>query len=409
MDSDFQQQQRAHNYFQDIQNQYQQQKQHVNSGLTRYRSAPSSYLSSFLDTLPPNANSGYGGTSDLQHQPPPPPRPLSPETENILATFLSSIDGGTDGNINDPKPCDIPPQNQPDFTCRAVKQEMEPIQQQSDFNSSSSQVMYQRPSEPPPSWANQSNPTASNPAAIQQGGSFRADPYSTTAIDSMAQVKMSTATGGHDTSNNLVRQRSSPAGLFNDLNIDKSFGAGLVTQNSDFGQNIGTTGLDDRRFGTSLNRSSSSMAGATSYLTGYPINSWDESGSLEGSVDDDRKMVSDQENQKGETAANRPPLPLSHHLSLPKNALEKLMQFQDTTPMKIRAKRGCATHPRSIAERVRRTKISERMRKLQDLVPNMDKQTNTADMLDLAVDYIKDLQKQVKTLGNNRAKCTCSS
>eukprot|EP00250_Pteridium_aquilinum_P008657 c18108_g2_i1 orf=1-1362(-) len=43
-------------------------------------------------------------------------------------------------------------------------------------------------------------------------------------------------------------------------------------------------------------------------------------------------------------------------------------------PCRTRAKRGCATHPRSIAERVRRTKISERMKKLQDLVPNMDKQ-----------------------------------
>ncbi|XLS78759.1 hypothetical protein HN51_062984 [Arachis hypogaea] len=47
---------------------------------------------------------------------------------------------------------------------------------------------------------------------------------------------------------------------------------------------------------------------------------------------------------------------------------------------------------------VRRTKISERMRKLQDLVPNMDKQTNTADMLDLAVDYVKELQNQVEVL-----------
>jgi hypothetical protein len=36
------------------------------------------------------------------------------------------------------------------------------------------------------------------------------------------------------------------------------------------------------------------------------------------------------------------------------------------------------------------------MRKLQELVPNMDKQTNTSDMLDLAVDYIKDLQRQYK-------------
>lgn len=45
---------------------------------------------------------------------------------------------------------------------------------------------------------------------------------------------------------------------------------------------------------------------------------------------------------------------LSHHLSLPKSSseMEKLLQLQDTVPCKVRAKRGCATHPRSIAERV---------------------------------------------------------
>lgn len=106
------------------------------------------------------------------------------------------------------------------------------------------------------------------------------------------------------------------------------------------------------------------------------------------------------------------PNTLSHHLSLPNTSaemavIEKLLHFQDTVPFKVRAKRGCATHPRSIAERVRRNRISERMRKLQDLVPNMDKQTNTADMLDLAVDYIKSLQNQYKALSDNRAKCKC--
>ncbi|CAF2093847.1 unnamed protein product [Brassica rapa subsp. narinosa] len=103
---------------------------------------------------------------------------------------------------------------------------------------------------------------------------------------------------------------------------------------------------------------------------------------------------------------------MSHHLSLPKSAsdmgsVDKYLQLQDSVPCKVRAKRGCATHPRSIAERVRRTKISERMRKLQELVPNMDKQTNTSDMLDLAVDYIKDLQRQYKILNENRANCKC--
>ncbi|XP_061362856.1 transcription factor bHLH80-like isoform X2 [Gastrolobium bilobum] len=71
--------------------------------------------------------------------------------------------------------------------------------------------------------------------------------------------------------------------------------------------------------------------------------------------------------------------------------------LEDSVPCRVRAKRGCATHPRSIAERVRRTRISDRIRKLQELVPNMDKQTNTADMLDEAVAYVKFLQKQIES------------
>ncbi|KAK3012871.1 hypothetical protein RJ639_009848, partial [Escallonia herrerae] len=74
--------------------------------------------------------------------------------------------------------------------------------------------------------------------------------------------------------------------------------------------------------------------------------------------------------------------------------MEKLLE--DSVPCRARAKRGCATHPRSIAERVRRTRISDRIRKLQELVPNMDKQTNTADMLEEAVEYVKFLQRQIQ-------------
>ncbi|KAJ4772383.1 basic helix-loop-helix (bHLH) DNA-binding superfamily protein [Rhynchospora pubera] len=76
--------------------------------------------------------------------------------------------------------------------------------------------------------------------------------------------------------------------------------------------------------------------------------------------------------------------------------IEYMQMHQDVATCKLRAKRGCATHPRSIAERERRTRISKRLRKLQELMPNMDKQASTSDMLDLAVQYIKDLQGQVQ-------------
>ncbi|KAK1436059.1 hypothetical protein QVD17_01834 [Tagetes erecta] len=79
----------------------------------------------------------------------------------------------------------------------------------------------------------------------------------------------------------------------------------------------------------------------------------------------------------------------------------------DSVPCKIRAKRGCATHPRSIAERERRTRISGKLKKLQDLVPNMDKQTSYSDMLDLAVQHIKGLQTHVQSLKKELENCTC--
>ncbi|CAK7348943.1 unnamed protein product [Dovyalis caffra] len=95
---------------------------------------------------------------------------------------------------------------------------------------------------------------------------------------------------------------------------------------------------------------------------------------------------------------------LETQFSLPQTSLEmatveKLLHIpEDSVPCKIRAKRGFATHPRSIAERERRTRISGKLKKLQDLVPNMDKQTSYADMLDFAVQHIKGLQNEVEAL-----------
>ncbi|WOL03652.1 transcription factor bHLH128 [Canna indica] len=82
---------------------------------------------------------------------------------------------------------------------------------------------------------------------------------------------------------------------------------------------------------------------------------------------------------------------------------------QEAVSFKVRAKRGCATHPRSIAERERRTRISKRLQKLQDLVPDIDKQTSTSEMLELAIQYIKELKNQVEKLKQEQADCTCPS
>jgi hypothetical protein len=237
---------------------------------------------------------------------------------------------------------------------------------------------------------------------------------------------------------NLLRQSSSPAGLFAHLSaaqngyaatdeevspstkrlkshlsfpsrLSSSSSWGLILpQISETGS--GSTPDDDENLG------SSDGTDARIYSHGFTIGSWN--GNEPSHFSENFQKGVDQDNDakllfSGPQNGDRFQ-PLSHHLSLPKtfshiNPVEKFLHFQDSVPCKIRAKRGCATHPRSIAERVRRTRISERMRKLQELVPNMDKQTNTSDMLDLAVDYIKDLQSQYKTLSDGRANCKCLS
>ncbi|XP_044470876.1 uncharacterized protein LOC123199901 isoform X2 [Mangifera indica] len=68
---------------------------------------------------------------------------------------------------------------------------------------------------------------------------------------------------------------------------------------------------------------------------------------------------------------------------------------------RARARRGQATDPHSIAERLRREKIAERMKNLQELVPNSNK-TDKASMLDEIINYVKFLQLQVKVLSMSR-------
>ncbi|XP_074268998.1 transcription factor bHLH130-like isoform X1 [Silene latifolia] len=220
---------------------------------------------------------------------------------------------------------------------------------------------------------------------------------------------------------NLNRQTSIPAGFFSQLNtqngytIMKGLGSFRVANGTNGessprtgrlgvnhlpripeigNENVKETSPDEDKF-----RNHEGDLGFSS-PSSYPFTSWNNPASSDSS------FLSETEG-----TLNRPTM-LAHHLSLPKTstemaAIEKLLHFQDTVPCKVRAKRGCATHPRSIAERERRNRISERMRKLQELVPNMDKQTNISDMLDLAVDYVKSLQDEFKILSDGRAKCKC--
>lgn len=64
----------------------------------------------------------------------------------------------------------------------------------------------------------------------------------------------------------------------------------------------------------------------------------------------------------------------------------------------VRARRGQATDSHSLAERVRRERISERLKLLQALVPGCDKVTGKALMLDEIINYVQSLQNQVEFL-----------
>ncbi|KAI3791361.1 hypothetical protein L2E82_05128 [Cichorium intybus] len=381
--------------------QQQQPQQNMSSGLTRYRSAPSSYFSNLI-------NNGIYGDDDSD------PffnsRVSTTETDQILSRFTSSTAAAVPGSGADSTSQQIMNQiggYEPQYM-DSVKQEQEGIYPESHQQ---------------------------QPMIYQNQFQSQTDhiPVSSSAMgDSLTTMNLPT---------NLLRQSSSPAGFFADLDIDNGYP--LMRSMDDFrtGRNsVQNSLLTTKRLKNEMGFSSShSPSGLLpripenegkimemkshlkdeNYVTGYQSGSWDDSDILTESFlkeleeSDQNKLPSLNSSQnQNDVGRIRAPTTLVHHLSLPTSsaelsAMDKLLQFQDSVPLRSRAKRGCATHPRSIAERVRRTRISERMRKLQELVPNMDKQTNTADMLDLAVDYIKELQKEAETLSDNHAKCTC--
>lgn len=76
----------------------------------------------------------------------------------------------------------------------------------------------------------------------------------------------------------------------------------------------------------------------------------------------------------------------------------KLTEAKKPDYIHVRARRGQATDSHSLAERVRREKISERMKYLQDLVPGCNKITGKAGMLDEIINYVQSLQRQVEFL-----------
>ncbi|CAL9090004.1 transcription factor UNE12 isoform X1 [Musa acuminata AAA Group] len=94
------------------------------------------------------------------------------------------------------------------------------------------------------------------------------------------------------------------------------------------------------------------------------------------------------------------PPPQAFHGQVKQGGITTVPQPPAPRP-KVRARRGQATDPHSIAERQRRERIAERLRALQELVPNTNK-ADRAAMLDEILDYVKFLRLQVKVLSMSR-------
>jgi len=225
--------------------------------------------------------------------------------------------------------------------------------------------------------------------------------------------------GNSSGSYSLARQRSSPADFFSYLSGEKKNSFSLNQPTGDYNPQGGSNaGRGQSRLKSQLSFTSHDPLSRISEVNetsvhdgsghsfsgasfGAATDSWDDgSGSIGFTVTRPTKRSKDIDSG------------LFSQYSLPSdtsmNYMDSYMQLpEDSVPCKIRAKRGCATHPRSIAERERRTRISGKLKKLQDLVPNMDKQTSYSDMLDLAVQHIKGLQHQLQNLKKEQENCTC--
>eukprot|EP00252_Welwitschia_mirabilis_P018715 TRINITY_DN4173_c0_g1_i4.p1 TRINITY_DN4173_c0_g1~~TRINITY_DN4173_c0_g1_i4.p1 ORF type:complete len:461 (+),score=84.27 TRINITY_DN4173_c0_g1_i4:1048-2430(+) len=157
----------------------------------------------------------------------------------------------------------------------------------------------------------------------------------------------------------LSRQSSSPANLLAHLPM-----------NIDFAQFVGkpniTTSHTD---GDSLARCTSDSATVgsfeqgQSYMSGLSTRLWEEGTMLSGNYEgiqnsshvSPRKRGRETDDKNKDLQRNAVSMAADHQFGLYKSmssdlSLEKILE--DSVPCRIRAKRGCATHPRSIAERV---------------------------------------------------------
>ncbi|BAT77490.1 hypothetical protein LR48_Vigan04g253300 [Vigna angularis] len=114
-------------------------------------------------------------------------------------------------------------------------------------------------------------------------------------------------------------------------------------------------------------------------------------------ADDEQSKITGSPNSNANTDSNKRET-CADTSNSKQNSKASEIQNQKPDYIHVRARRGQATDSHSLAERVRREKISERMKYLQDLVPGCNKITGKAGMLDEIINYVQSLQRQVEFL-----------
>ncbi|RZB77396.1 Transcription factor bHLH130 isoform D [Glycine soja] len=361
-----------------------------NSGLMRYRSAPSSLLTSLANNNNINNNTTTNGCVNGKafrsvhnhHQQQRYPPSTSSEMETMLAKLISS---------NNSEPLQVKEE--------AVASVSQPPQQHNGYSyGSSPQMMYQ-------TQQIQGLPMPNGSLGNAFDGSF-------SAVNSLASQNSTQPRLGASTNcNNLIRQKSSPAGFFSNYSVDNAMrdvasfrgcdvsNGQAITSSS--GLHGGTLNLSSRpsscstrmpqiaengnegvegNYVESRNLRNDNINSTKCYMPSFTTDFWDGSSFSPRTASNNGEISFSTSNAmdiQGEDFGYQK-VGLTHHSSLPGSSsrvatMEKFYQIQGSVPCKIRAKRGFATHPRSIAERERRTRISARIKKLQDLFPKTDK------------------------------------
>ncbi|KAH7517806.1 hypothetical protein FEM48_Zijuj09G0103300 [Ziziphus jujuba var. spinosa] len=114
---------------------------------------------------------------------------------------------------------------------------------------------------------------------------------------------------------------------------------------------------------------------------------------IKGNAEEGESKITEQNSTKNNNSNNR-----ESSADTSKENSKANSEVQKPDYIHVRARRGQATDSHSLAERVRREKISERMKYLQDLVPGCNKITSKAGMLDEIINYVQSLQRQVEFL-----------